>query len=148
MKVRLWRNAFQRASKVSYVLPWQQASPRKWFPKQSSVCTAKNEGGLQLSNNKLLGGKFIFVFSVVWEDGNYLEVMSSKWGEKVRKKKKKIHHWKCLRCRTVLTPDTSVAYLQKDLISEPEKWTLYEKLGKTRNGSKAPSILPKIWIEL
>jgi len=51
---------------------------------------------------------------------------------------------KCLHCRTVSTPDTSVACLQNDLISEPGKWTLYEKLGKTRNGSKAPSILPKI----
>lgn len=64
----------------------KQDSPRKWFP--SPIYTAKNEGGLPLPNNKLLGGKFIFAFTVVWEDGNYLEVMSSKWGDKVRKKKK------------------------------------------------------------
>ena len=106
--------------------------------------------------NGLVGSLFLYLLQCE-RTVKYLEVMSSKQGNK--KRTQKIHDCKSLHYRTVPTPDTFVAYLLEILVSEMGKWTSYKKMGKRRNGSIIPSVLPslspsllyqstRIWIEL
>ena len=78
MKAELWRNAFPEFLSLLHADLTNAPYLGNNFPNNNPHTQLKMRVVSWLSNNKLLGGKLIFVFTVVEGDGNYLEVMLSK----------------------------------------------------------------------